>query len=326
MVLSAGGVVSMVMIVIVILMTFFMTMPMLRVAVILVVGISNVLNRRNTATMLMVVMRLGHPLCLAIGGSLGQDKVLNVGHRLRRGSVLELASLCWSLSFVGLVLAWFQIGCGGHSIDSGGGICGFFGFRLAGLWLFCRRCRILSSLFLRRGRGCKEVDTFPALDDGSLHGHGTVDVMQLEVKSTGIADGVASCVSAPERGGCGAAVGADEALSVGLVLVEGRTACAGIGATGSVAVSVSWTGSSTLAVVCFVLICFSCRSSVVLAIGRSFRGYGSRRRGCVWVCGSGVVHVVAFISCAVDLLSSRSSLEPGGSREVSCFEVQAYSK
>lgn len=323
MVLSAGGVVTVVMIVIVILMTFLMAMLMLRVAVILVVGISNVLNRRNTATVLMVVVMrvLGHPLCLAIGGSLGQDKVLNVGHRLGRGSVLELASLCWSLSFVALVLAWFQIGCSRHGIDSGGRSCGLFGFRLAGLWLFCRRSRILSSLFLRRRRGCKEVDTFPSLDDGSLHGHGTVDVMQLEVKSTGIADGVASCVSAPERCGCGAAVGADKALSVGLVLVEGRAACAGIGATGSVAISVSWTGSSTLAVVCFVLMCFSCRSSVVLAIGRSFGGYGSRRRGCVWVCGSGVIHVVAFISCAVDLLSSRSSFEPGGSREVSCFEV-----
>lgn len=86
--------------------------------------------------------------------------------------------------------------------------------------------------------------------------------MELEVESTSIADGVASCVSAPERSGCGAAICADEALAVGLVLVEGGAACTGIGTTGSVAVAVSWTRSGTLAVVCLVFsISVSCSSS-----------------------------------------------------------------
>jgi hypothetical protein len=74
-------------------------------------------------------------------------------------------------------------------------------------------------------RCCQEIDTLPPLDDCSLHGHWTVDIVQLEVKSTSVTDGVALAVSAPQRGCCCPTVGADEMLaSWRLLLVVRRAA------------------------------------------------------------------------------------------------------
>lgn len=44
--------------------------------------------------------------------------------------------------------------------------------------------------------------------------------MKFKVESTGIADGIAATVATPEWCGGSAAIGTDEVLSVGLVLVE----------------------------------------------------------------------------------------------------------
>ena len=69
-------------------------------------------------------------------------------------------------------------------------------------------------------RGCKQVDTFPALDDGSFHCHRSMDIVQFKVKAASVANSVAAAVTTPERcGGC-STVCTDEVLTTGMLLVE----------------------------------------------------------------------------------------------------------
>lgn len=93
----------------------------------------------------------------------------------------------------------------------------------------------------QRWRGGQQVDTFPALDDSSLHSNRSVDIVQLEVKSTGVANSVSAAVATPERCGCCPAVGTDEILAVGVLLVEGWTARASVCSSNAIAVSVART-------------------------------------------------------------------------------------
>lgn len=92
-------------------------------------------------------------------------------------------------------------------------------------------------------RGGGKRDPLAALDDGPLHRDGAVNVVELEVQPTCIADRVTGLVASPERGGICAAVGADQRLAVRLMLVEGGATVAAGGSARAVAVTVGGTRS-----------------------------------------------------------------------------------
>lgn len=120
-------------------------------------------------------------------------------------------------------------------------------------------------------RCCQEVDAFPPLDDRSLHGYWTVDIMQLKVKSAGIADGVAFAVSAPQRCSCCPTVSADEMLaSRRLLLVVRRAASAVVVSSCTIAIAISRTW---LCILLLVVCCGCCSwfNGGLVQIGRGTR-------------------------------------------------------
>lgn len=66
-----------------------------------------------------------------------------------------------------------------------------------------------------------------------------MNIVELVVESAGIADGIAGFITAPEWGSGGAAVGADQGLTVDLVLVVCGASITCGGTTGTIAVTVA---------------------------------------------------------------------------------------
>lgn len=105
----------------------------------------------------------------------------------------------------------------------------------------------------QRRRVGEDVHSLPPLDDCSLHGHWSMYVMQFEVQSASITNGVSATVSTPQRCCSCPAICTNQILTPSLLLSSAGTHRARLSAIGF-ARSISWAWLALL----FLLVCYGC--------------------------------------------------------------------
>lgn len=142
-----------------------------------------------------------------------------------------------------------------------------------------------------------------------------MDIVELKIEPACVTDSIASTIAAP-KGCCRrTTVGANQMLTIGLVLIERWTSRARLGPSGAIAVSITGTRTCTLTIVVLVLAisCFICGA------GRLSFGAWSRARGTVTL-----LQFIYLLASCLALFRPHIPFEPRRPGQVSGFEIKTW--